>query len=220
MTNDLERINGLLGQKGSRVTWLFAGDSITHGAFHTHGARDYVEHFAERIRYELGRYFDTVVTTACSGWTVQNIKNELDWAILRHRPTIVSINVGMNDAKSTSPEDFRRDLVQVVETIRSTTNAALILHTPVRIHKKLDEQRPLRLEGIASVIRQLAEQTGAVLIDHDQHWAAAETEGRLPFWLGDAIHPNAVGHVVMAHLLLKQLGLWDDKSNVCRLFAP
>jgi len=34
------------------VKWLFAGDSITHGALHTWGWRDYTEHFSERIRYD------------------------------------------------------------------------------------------------------------------------------------------------------------------------
>ena len=35
------------------VKWLFYGDSITHGAVHTFGARDYTEHFTERVRFEL-----------------------------------------------------------------------------------------------------------------------------------------------------------------------
>ena len=29
------------------LTWIFTGDSITHGALHTWGWRSYVEHFAE-----------------------------------------------------------------------------------------------------------------------------------------------------------------------------
>ena len=42
------------------VKWLFYGDSITHGALHTFGWRDYTELFAERLRFELGRTMDTV----------------------------------------------------------------------------------------------------------------------------------------------------------------
>jgi hypothetical protein len=40
------------------VTWLFTGDSITHGALHTMGWRSYPEHFAERVRWELRRMRD------------------------------------------------------------------------------------------------------------------------------------------------------------------
>ncbi|HEU5326569.1 MAG TPA: hypothetical protein VFU78_00670, partial [Thermomicrobiales bacterium] len=37
------------------VRWVFAGDSITHGAAHTIGWRDYTELFGERVRWELRR---------------------------------------------------------------------------------------------------------------------------------------------------------------------
>src|SRR5262245_38050003 len=42
------------------VTWVFTGDSITHGALHTRGWRSYPEHFAERVRWELKRMRDIV----------------------------------------------------------------------------------------------------------------------------------------------------------------
>src|SRR4029077_19894017 len=51
---------GLAGIKqllaGKRpLTWVFTGDSITHGALHTLGWRSYPEHFAERVRWEQRR---------------------------------------------------------------------------------------------------------------------------------------------------------------------
>ena len=42
------------------MTWVFAGDSITQGVFHTHGARSWVEHVHERLRWQLGRLHDDV----------------------------------------------------------------------------------------------------------------------------------------------------------------
>jgi hypothetical protein len=45
------------------VKWLFYGDSITHGAAHTRGWRDYTEIFSERIRTELQRAEDVVIKT-------------------------------------------------------------------------------------------------------------------------------------------------------------
>ena len=46
------------------VKWLFAGDSITHGALHTFGQRDYAQLFNERVRYEMGRPQDVVLPNA------------------------------------------------------------------------------------------------------------------------------------------------------------
>lgn len=45
----LDQVRPLL--KADRpLKWLFTGDSITHGALHTFGWRDYAELFAERVR--------------------------------------------------------------------------------------------------------------------------------------------------------------------------
>ena len=49
-SESLNRIRALLADKSHPLTWVFTGDSITHGAKHTHGSRTYVEHFAERVR--------------------------------------------------------------------------------------------------------------------------------------------------------------------------
>lgn len=57
----MERIKKLL-RSDDPLTWVFYGDSITHGLSHTFGHRDYAELFAERVRYELGRAMDIIIT--------------------------------------------------------------------------------------------------------------------------------------------------------------
>ena len=52
------------------MKWLFAGDSITHGALHTLGWRDFTELFSERVRWELKRTRDFVIKTGISGWKI------------------------------------------------------------------------------------------------------------------------------------------------------
>ena len=49
--------------------WLFYGDSITHGAAHTHGWRSFPEIFAERVRWEIHHMHDVVINTGISGNT-------------------------------------------------------------------------------------------------------------------------------------------------------
>ena len=65
----MKRIKRLLSADAP-VKWLFYGDSITHGARHTYGFRDYTELFAERVRFELGRRLDVVLNTAVGGQRV------------------------------------------------------------------------------------------------------------------------------------------------------
>ncbi len=73
-------------QSSVPMKWLFTGDSITHGALHTWGYRDYTEHFSERLRYEIGRPRDIVIKTGISGWTGQAIRNALIRTLLDENP--------------------------------------------------------------------------------------------------------------------------------------
>ena len=51
--SDSEKVY-LFMQSDQPLTWLFTGDSITHGALHIYGRRSFTGHFMERIRCELG----------------------------------------------------------------------------------------------------------------------------------------------------------------------
>src|SRR5580765_4964844 len=90
-----QMIEGLM-RSPEPIRWVFAGDSITHGALHTFGWRDYTELFAERVRWELGRMRDVVIKTGVSGWRVPDLKGDLTWSVLQHRPQVLSIALGMN----------------------------------------------------------------------------------------------------------------------------
>src|SRR5690606_24349768 len=82
------------------INWVFTGDSITHGALHTFGRRSYVEHFAERVRWELRRMNDFVINTGISGDTMKGISADVERRILQFRPQAVSVMIGTNDCRS------------------------------------------------------------------------------------------------------------------------
>src|SRR5437763_63070 len=80
--------------------WLFNGDSITHGALHTFGWRDYVELFHERLRFELARGMDVVINTAISGDSTRGLLETFDWRVAQFRPDVVFLMIGMNDCST------------------------------------------------------------------------------------------------------------------------
>ncbi|MBR9777574.1 MAG: SGNH/GDSL hydrolase family protein, partial [Cytophagales bacterium] len=90
--NDKEKIALLLKGKTSLI-WVFTGDSITHGAKHTHGYRSYPEIFSERIRWELGRVRDLVINTGISGNTSRNILDDFEWRVKQFKPNVGSIMI-------------------------------------------------------------------------------------------------------------------------------
>ncbi len=204
------------------LRWIFAGDSITHGALHTFGWRDYVELFAERLRFEVKRPRDFVITTAASGWTTQRILDDIEWNVLQFRPNVFSLMVGMNDACG-GPDGvagFRRNYDAILDRVNGCGCRHVILHTTNPIWPSCTSRASLPL--YVEEIRRIARDRDAVLVDHDACWREAMKEN--PFrgtcWMNDEIHPGDFGHRAFVHLLLKELGLWDEKSYTCRLYVP
>ena len=216
-TAELDKIKKLLVGPDP-IRWVFSGDSITHGALHTFGARDYTEHFSERIRFELGRARDHVIKTGCSGWRVTQLAADIEWGLLQYRPQVVSINFGMNDCAlgTAGLPAFREAYLKVIATAREKCGSAFILHVPNSIFSQ-DVARFPNLPAYCEVVREIASQTGTVLIDHPADWHGKY----LWYRVSDAIHPNDIGHREMAFSMFRTLGIFDaEKSDVCRLFVP
>ncbi len=84
--NPLAEVTRRLNEAAS-TTWVFTGDSITHGALYTEGWRSYPEHFAERVRWELRRFQDVVINTGVIGEGSARLLANLDARVLRFAPT-------------------------------------------------------------------------------------------------------------------------------------
>jgi len=189
-------------------TWVFTGDSITQGVFHTHGARSWVELVHERIRWELDRLEDVVINTGVSGWTVPLIAQRFDHLIGRFAPQVVNIALGTNDAHAGSSglDDFEAGLTTL--TIRTQNlGAHAVLHTPVLTMSDAPENRRRTLPEYAERVRAVSRSFHTTLVDHEQHWRRHFGPAAPTPWMDDHTHPNAVGHREMANTTLRALGL-------------
>jgi len=217
MSDTLNQIKALLSRPDP-IKWLFAGDSITHGALHTFGWRDYTELFSERIRYEMGRGKDIVLKTGISGASIIGLAENLEWLIIQFCPHVVSINMGMNDCTlgKEGLETYRATYSKVIEDVRKANGAAIILQTPQRI-QSLDEKRFASLPAYVEVVRELAKKYNTLLVDHDAEWKQINA---MAYLLSDPIHPNEYGHRVMANRLMRDVDVYDPESRTCKLFVP
>ena len=106
----------------SRATkWLFLGDSITLGARHTHGRRDYTKMFSERVRYELRRPKDLILNAAVDSATAQDCLAGLDYILASFQPDITFLMIGMNDAAADRRipiPQFKATLLAIVAKLR------------------------------------------------------------------------------------------------------
>lgn len=61
-------------------------------------------------------------------------------------------------------------------------------------------------------VREIAADSGAVLVDHEGHWLARFADEDPIAWLDDPDHPNAAGHLEMANHALRTMGLGELTS--------
>ncbi len=212
---DAAALRALLKSR-ENLTWVITGDSITHGAKHTNGARDYAGHFNERIRWELGRRDDAWINTGVSGEVTQGLLKAWDFRVARFRPAFVSVNLGMNDCVKSTRDVYRAHLVEIVRRTRAL-GAIPVLHVPNTVRD--GDPRRDKLADFCLVVREVAAAEKALLVDHRAAWEKAAGAPGLARaeWLDDAIHPNGAGQLEMAKTLFRDLGLYDPASAVCRL---
>lgn len=192
------------------ATWVFAGDSITQGVLHTHGARSWVELVHERVRWELDRLPDIVINSGMSGWRVPQVSAAFDRLIGRFAPEVVSISLGTNDANAGAEglDEFRRGLTDLVRR-SAGLGARIVLHPPVLTTSDAPANRRIYLPAYADQVRAVAKDQSAVLVDHETYWRD-HFNGAAPIpWMDDHTHPNAVGHRHMANTTLRTLGLGE-----------
>jgi lysophospholipase L1-like esterase len=207
------------------LTWVFTGDSITHGALHTRGWRSYPEHFAERIRFELKRPRDIVINTGISGNRMPGLLAEAEWRVHRFQPQVVSLMMGMNDctAGASGRDAYRSNLQTFLKQLQDR-NSALLLHTPNAVYFPDPAKDPRKdLPAYIDIIRRFADDNKLPLVDHYQHWTETrKTHYDLIYLLSDGnIHPNQYGHIELANLLFRKLGVYDPATSpTCRLFVP
>ncbi len=215
---DLEQITKLVADKSKPAIWVFSGDSITHGAVHTHGLRSYPEIFTERIRTEMGRGRDFVVNTAISGHTSKDIRNDFDWRIKQFNPRVVSLTVGTNDAavnRNISVSMYEENMNWLIDSFRKIT-AIPIIHTPNTIQYKLPGgDVRLRLPEYVDTIYKVVKKHDVILVDNWKYWQENNAQALAEGWFADALHPSGKGHLQMARLLFKTIGIFNEKSFTC-----
>lgn len=214
----MQRIKAMLADLDRPIKWLFYGDSITHGALHTFGWRDYTQLFAERIRYEMSRSGDIVINTAVSGNTTRELIDEFDWRAGQFEATVALLMIGMNDCcpkNNVSLERFTDNLHTLADRFAATGTLLVAQTTSLILPGSASDREPYLGEYMQAV-RDFANQRGLPLVDHASHWQ--DDLARLYYWQSDPFHPNEMGHRALAFKLFEEFGIMDDESPICRLF--
>jgi acyl-CoA thioesterase I len=209
LADDAETSALLRGERP--LTWVFVGDSITHGV-DTEGWRSFVEHFAERVRTELGRVDDVVINTGISGNRTEDVLAGFDMRVSRFGPDVVVVMLGTNDSVEGpgGRAGYQQELGRIVARVRDI-GAVPVLQVPPPVDTSAADERD-DLGAYAEAVREVADARRVVLVDHRAHWLRVGNGQAPPRWLADEIHPNGRGHLEMARTLFRRLGIFDAGS--------
>ncbi len=214
---DFKTLHQLAGDKSKPIIWVITGDSITHGAMHTHGWRSYPEHWMERVKWEMRRLDDIVIDSGISGEITTGLLKQFDWRIGQFKPSVVSINLGVNDCTKMGKAQigaYKKNLEELVSKVRKL-KAIPILQVPNTLATGQGAQI---LPEFSRVIREVAVKNKVLLVDHEYHWKKYVTDETVrKAWMNDAVHPNGKGHMEMFKKMAADLGFFDQNSPACKL---
>jgi lysophospholipase L1-like esterase len=216
---DLSVLQEKLAAIHQPLLWVITGDSITQGAKWLGRERGYPEILEERIRWELKRRRDLFVNSAISGEKTTGLLADFDWRVLRFKPDVVSVMIGMNNATlgPSGRGNFESDLREMLQRIRSV-GAIPILHRTNPIDREnAGSASRTDLPAYNDVISRVAQSTNTLLVDHWHHWTTTKpAASALREWLADPLHPNPAGHRQFAIKLFRTLGCYDDAAPSCQ----
>lgn len=224
-TNDLEAMDERLKQRlegEEPLTWLFMGDSITHGALWTFGYKDYVELIDQYARETFNRKEDIFINTAVSGATILSTLNRIEHRLEAYEPDIISVKLGANDVVSFTPAEYKENLETLLQHLYKK-NALIVLATPTPSNIGGVENE--RMKEYLSVLEEVVSNHPDVLfVNHYSELQAfldARPEGwkkKYTIYTDERLHLGANGQLYMFHNYLKHLHLIKEASELLNYY--
>lgn len=203
-----ERMNNASAGSAAR-TVLFLGDSITDcGRVEDpdHLGYGYVRLVAEHLAAHEPSA--RVLNLGVGGERVRDLVARVGGDLLDRDPDVVTIYVGVNDSwhrdeqgSTTSEEDFERDyrfLLDQLSASRPATPVLLVVPFVTDVDESMASLHA-DLDGKVHVIRALAQEFGATVVDAEHVMREALEIGHTPTSLAaDGVHPTIAGHRLLA----------------------
>lgn len=210
----------MLIQPGSRL--LMIGDSITD----SNRARPVAEGnevgngYVSLVNALLGACYPAhgirVFNMGVNGNTVRDLKARWRKDVLELQPDWLSIFIGINDVwrqfdaplrveQHVSLDEYHRELESLVKQSLPQMQG-LVLMTPYFLEPNRDDPMRKTMDAYGDVVRALAEQYGAVLVDTQAAMDALLINMHPMSLCWDRIHPSQTGHMVLALAFMRAMG--------------
>jgi lysophospholipase L1-like esterase len=200
----------LLVKDGQKVAFL--GDSITDQGWNVPGG--YV-HLVTAGLATLGVHI-TPIPAGVGGNTSRDMLARLDRDVLSKKPDWMTLSCGVNDvwhhADGVPLEDYKKNITSILDQCQAA-NIKVLIMTATFIQES-DNPDNQALAAYNDWLRDVAKARGLPLAEENgAYWAAIKAapphQGNLI--TNDGVHPNPVGHQIMASTILTGFGATADQ---------
>ncbi len=206
------------------LRFLFQGDSITDG---NRGRNEDPNHIlghgycfaiASRIGADFPQYGFQFFNRGISGNSVSDLEKRWQTDTLDLKPDVLSLLVGINDVNAVvdgregaqDAKAFEATYRKLLSACRNQNpNMLMVLGLPFFFASgwrkdQYEKWHPLTLER-AEIVKRIASDFNAVLIDYPGVFEKAQKQAPIDYWIWDGVHPTAFGHELMAREWIKQV---------------
>jgi lysophospholipase L1-like esterase len=211
-------MNSLKLNTGDKI--IFIGDSITDCGRRKEFAplgNGYVSIVANLVTAKYPERTIEWVNKGVGSETVQMLAERWTTDVIQEAPTWVSIAIGINNvggynvppglSENEALVDFEKSYRQILNSTRNETRAQFILSEVFYILEEDEARRRYDVNPYNKIIYKVANEFGVMLlIPLNSVFQQARSKGTNHSWTtGDGVHPNAVGHTLIALEILKVL---------------
>jgi lysophospholipase L1-like esterase len=156
-----------------------------------------------------------VVNMGCSGHTVRDLKARWQSDVIDLNPDWLSIMIGINDVwrQYDTPhikeshvylEEYKQTLNELVQQTKPHVKG-IVLMTPYYIEPNPNDAMRAAMDQYGQAVKAIAEENSTLFVDTQAAFAPVLKE-LYPATLGwDRVHPNMVGHMVLARAFLNEV---------------
>jgi len=205
-------------QTGQKL--LFIGDSITDcGRARSEDkggdlGDGYVRDIAALLGATYPHYTLEIVNKGIGGNTTRDLKNRWNEDVLELRPDWLSLMIGTNDVwrqfdspdqKQVLPDEFEANMRQLISELQPQLSGGLVLMTPFFIEPSGVDPMRARMDEYSAMTKQIAHESEAIFVDTQAAFNRVLDFKPSSALSDDRVHPNAVGHMVLARAWLNAI---------------
>ncbi|UJF31518.1 SGNH/GDSL hydrolase family protein [Paenibacillus hexagrammi] len=161
-----------------------------------------------------------VINVGTSGNTVLDLKKRWQTDVVDLKPDWVSVMIGINDVWRQFDSPHQPELMVDLETYESTLRElvqatkpqvkGMVLMTPFYIEPNPQDAMRSRMDQYGEVVKRIAHETGSVMVDTQAAFEPVLKSYYAAYLAWDRVHPNHVGHTVLANAFLRGIGFqWN-----------